>query len=83
MKFITNKSPVSQSLSKFLKRNFMILIALLLIVLALSVFTDTFLTADNILSVTRQISVDSVLAFGMAMVLIIGCIDLSVGAFLP
>ena len=42
MKFITNKSPVSQSLSKFLKRNFMILIALLLIVLALSVFTDTF-----------------------------------------
>ncbi|RGC34542.1 ABC transporter permease [Hungatella hathewayi] len=82
MKFITNKSHVSQSLKKFLKRNFMILIALLLIVLALSVFTDTFLTADNILSVTRQISVDSVLAFGMAMVLIIGCIDLSVGSVL-
>lgn len=53
-----------------------------MIILALSIFTTTFLTTDNILSVMRQISVDSVLAFGMALVLIIGCIDLSVGSVL-
>lgn len=82
MKSISNKNIINHSLQKFLKRNIMILVALLLLVLALSIFTDTFLTADNILSVVRQISVDSVLAFGMAMVLIIGCIDLSVSSVL-
>ena len=79
---LTVNSSMAKSLQKFLKRNFMILAALFLIVLALSVFTDTFLTADNLLSVMRQISVDAVLAFGMGMVLIIGCIDLSVGSVL-
>ncbi len=79
---LTDNSSIIKSLQKFLKRNFMILAALFLIVLALSVFTDTFLTTDNLLSVMRQISVDAVLAFGMGMVLIIGCIDLSVGSVL-
>lgn len=79
-KYGTNNS--LKGIQKFLKRNSMILTALLLLVLALSLFTDTFLTVDNILSVMRQISIDAVLAFGMALVLIIGCIDLSVGSVL-
>ncbi|WP_394924896.1 ABC transporter permease [uncultured Robinsoniella sp.] len=82
MKATNNIISGKRSLEKFLKRNSMILVALFLIILALSIFTTTFLTTDNILSVTRQISVDSVLAFGMALVLIIGCIDLSVGSVL-
>lgn len=82
MKFMNKKGAIYHGIQKFLKRNSMILIALALLVLALSVFTDTFLTTDNILSVIRQISVDSVLAFGMAMVLIIGGIDLSVSSVL-
>lgn len=71
-----------KGIEKFFKRNFMILIALFMIVAVLAIFTDTFLTKDNILSITRQVSVDAVLAFGMALVLIIGCIDLSVGSVL-
>lgn len=82
MKSIAKELLIKSGVEKFLRRNFMILIALLLIVLALTITTDTFLTKDNILSVMRQISVDSVLAFGMAGVLIIGCIDLSVGSVL-
>ena len=82
MKATNNIISGKRSLEKFLKRNSMILVALFLIILALAIFTTTFLTTDNILSVMRQISVDSVLAFGMALVLIIGCIDLSVGSVL-
>ncbi len=82
MKHITSNMIENKGLKKFFKRNSMILVALLLLVMVLAVFTDTFLTVDNILSVMRQISVDSVLAFGMAMVLIIGGIDLSVGSVL-
>lgn len=82
MKPIQSNKIRSKSFSKFFRRNSMILIALVLIIAALTIFTDTFMTKNNILSVMRQISVDSVLAFGMAMVLIIGCIDLSVGSVL-
>ncbi len=82
MKRTTGNIMANKSLKKFLKRNSMILTALLLLVLVLAIFTDTFLTTNNILSVMRQISVDAVLAFGMAMVLIIGGIDLSVGSVL-
>lgn len=69
-----------RDVKKFLKRNSMILVALFILVVALSIFTNTFLTKDNLLSVVRQCSVEAVLAFGMALVLIIGCIDLSVSS---
>jgi ribose transport system permease protein len=39
-----------------------------------------FLTADNLLSLAEQISVNAILAFGMTLVILIGGIDLSVGA---
>jgi ribose transport system permease protein len=58
----------------------MILLALFLIVVALSIFTDTFFTSSNMLSVMRQISINTILALGMGLVLIIGGIDLSVGS---
>ena len=39
-----------------------------------------FLTADNLLDLAQQISVNAILAFGMTLVILIGGIDLSVGA---
>lgn len=39
-----------------------------------------FLTADNLLSVLRSISMQGIIAFGMTLVIIVGEIDLSVGA---
>lgn len=53
---------------------------LLVMIVALSVGTDTFFTSRNILNVLRQISMNAILAFGMTYVIISDGIDLSVGA---
>jgi ribose transport system permease protein len=58
------------------------LFALLLMVLAFSVFADGFLTVDNFWTVMRQISVNTCLSVGMTLVILTGGIDLSVGSIL-
>jgi ribose transport system permease protein len=58
------------------------LIALLLMVLAFSIFADGFLSADNGWTVMRQISVNTCLSVGMTLVILTGGIDLSVGSIL-
>lgn len=45
------------------------------------VFAD-FLRVDNLIDLAQQISVNAILAFGMTLVILIGGIDLSVGALL-
>ena len=61
---------------------FQSLLALLLMTVALSLTTHTFLTIDNGLNVLRQISVNLCLSIGMTLVIVTGGIDLSVGAVL-
>ena len=58
------------------------LLALALMVLALSLLTDRFLTPDNGWNILRQISVNLCLSIGMTLVILSGGIDLSVGAIL-
>lgn len=58
------------------------LLALALMVLALSLLSDRFLTADNAWNILRQISVNLCLSIGMTLVILAGGIDLSVGAVL-
>lgn len=58
------------------------LLALALMVLALSVLSDRFLTPDNGWNILRQISVNLCLSIGMTLVILSGGIDLSVGAIL-
>lgn len=53
---------------------------LLLLVIILTASTDKFLTTSNIISVLRQISIQAIVAVGMTMIIILGQIDLSVGA---
>jgi ribose transport system permease protein len=43
---------------------------------------DSFLEVENLLNLTEQISVNAILAFGMTLVILVGGIDLSVGATL-
>lgn len=57
-----------------------ILIALLVMCIFLSIASDSFFAAANIFNVLRQIAVNVFLACGMTMVIILGGIDLSVGA---
>jgi len=58
------------------------LLALALMVFALSLLSDHFLTADNSWNILRQISVNLCLSIGMTLVILSGGIDLSVGAIL-
>lgn len=64
----------------FFKNNMGILIALLALCAVLTFATDSFLTTNNLLTVLRQICINAFLAIGMTFVLIIGGIDLTVGA---
>lgn len=66
-----------QSLARFQS-----LIALAVMVVALSLLSDKFLTTDNGLNILRQISVNLCLSIGMTLVIVSGGIDLSIGAVL-
>ena len=46
----------------------------------LSFATSKFLTPSNVINVLRQVSYQGIIAVGMTMILIMGQIDLSVGA---
>jgi ribose transport system permease protein len=65
----------------FLTR-FQSLLALVLMVIALSLASDKFFTVDNGLNVLRQISINLCLSIGMTMIILSGGIDLSVGSVL-
>lgn len=56
------------------------LTALAVLVIALSVFSSDFLTAENLLNVGVQAAVIAILAFGVTFVIITAGIDLSVGS---
>ncbi len=67
----------SQLLSRFQS-----LIALVLLCVLISLFSDKFLTTTNAWNVMRQISVNVCISVGMTMVILTGGIDLSVGSVL-
>jgi ribose transport system permease protein len=66
--------------NRFLKDFGGILIALFCITVFFSVLSQYFLTINNLLSILLQVSIISITAFGMTYALMIGGIDLSVGA---
>jgi ribose/xylose/arabinose/galactoside ABC-type transport system permease subunit len=57
-----------------------IILILMLICLALSIYTNRFLNQENLINITRQVSINGILAIGMTMVVLTGGIDLSVGS---
>lgn len=57
-----------------------ILLAFIVICMILAIASPAFLTSKNILSVLRQIAVNSILAYGMTLVLLTGGIDLTVSS---
>ena len=66
--------------SRFFKMYGAPLIALAVMVLILAFSTTTFMKLQNIMTVFRQICVNGLLAAGITCVLIVGCIDLSIGS---
>jgi ribose/xylose/arabinose/galactoside ABC-type transport system permease subunit len=57
-----------------------IILVLLILCVALSLYTNRFLNQENIINITRQVSINGILAIGMTMVVLTGGIDLSVGS---
>src|SRR5690242_6552751 len=57
-----------------------LILAIAVLLGAFHPWVPRFLTTDNLLDLVQQISVNAILAFGMTLVILIGGIDLSVGA---
>ena len=55
---------------------------LLALVVAISIKQPSFWSADNLLNITRQMSINAIIAAGMTLVILTGGIDLSVGSIL-
>ncbi len=68
--------------AKGLVRQFQSMIALVLMVIAMALLSDTFFTTDNARNILLQISINVCLAVGMTLVILSGGIDLSVGSVL-
>lgn len=61
-------------------RRYGMLIILLAIIIAISFLSDRFLTLSNFMVITRQVTINGIVAAGMTVVILSGGIDLSVGA---
>jgi ribose transport system permease protein len=59
-----------------------ILIAFVVFILAFGLVSDRFLSADNLMTVIRQVSIIGTIALGVTIVVIGGNLDLSVGSLL-
>ena len=75
-----NTKNIYKKVSAF--RELGVIIALLVLVLVFSLTSDIFLSTNNILNITRQVSVISLIAIAMTFVIITGGIDLSVGSII-
>src|SRR5215204_5744327 len=66
----------------FFGRILPLLLAIAALLATFRSFVPNFLHAENLLDLAQQISVNAILAYGMTLVILIGGIDLSVGALL-
>jgi ribose/xylose/arabinose/galactoside ABC-type transport system permease subunit len=63
-------------------RNYAIVLVLILLALVVSIIQPKFFSVQNFRNILNQISVVGVLSCGMTFVILIGCIDLSVGSMI-
>ena len=66
----------------FARQEFGVVLILLVMVVFLSLYTDTFLTSTNIFNILRAFSWIAISAFGQCLVIITGGVDLSVGSLM-
>jgi ribose transport system permease protein len=58
------------------------LLALIVLCIGLAFMSPNFLTVSNLFDVTRQVSINALISFGMTLSILLGGIDLSVGSVL-
>lgn len=71
---------IVRAITNIIKPNIGIIVVLVILFIFLSFSSHVFLTVNNLTNVLRQISINTFLALGMTFVIILGGIDLSVGA---
>src|SRR5665647_2253694 len=64
------------------QREFVVFVIVLLLVIGMSIASPIFLTVKNMLALLLGLSTDGIIAIGMAMLMVSGAFDLSVGALL-
>jgi ribose transport system permease protein len=69
-----------QAKFKSFRQVFPLLLAIIVLLGLFRIWVPQFLALENLLDLAQQISVNAILAFGMTLVILIGGIDLSVGA---
>lgn len=75
-----SKNRSSNPFVGIVRNNIGILGVLIVLCVIVSIATDKFLKPNNLISVLRQISINTYIALGMTLIIILGHIDLSVGA---
>ena len=74
------KSTAGNSVLSVFTGNTGIIGVLVILCVVVALATDKFLTPSNVISVLRQISINTYIALGMTLIIILGHIDLAVGA---
>ncbi|SCP99651.1 ABC transporter permease [Anaerobium acetethylicum] len=77
---LKGKNEVSKFNVKDFLMKYIMYIVLVLMSITLAVANDKFLTTGNMMTILKQISIQSIVAIGMTMIIISGNIDLSVGS---
>ncbi|MDD3212177.1 MAG: ABC transporter permease [Eubacteriales bacterium] len=67
-------------LQGYFRRNLGTIVALLMLMLVVSLFTPKFLTSANMLNLLKSNSVNAIICCGMLMAILMGQIDISVGS---
>lgn len=82
---MTPAQPATQAFTfdrrAFLQR-FGLVFSFLILILALSLLSDRFLTSANLINILRQATINGIISVGMTLVILTGGIDLSVGSVL-
>ena len=82
---MTPAQPATQTLAfdrrAFLQR-FGLVFSFLILMVALSLLSDRFLTSANLINILRQAAINGIISVGMTLVILTGGIDLSVGSVL-
>jgi len=79
----TQKNILNNNIVKFrslLKSELGLVFILIFLIIIFSIYSEYFLTSRNLLNITRQISINLIIAIGMTFVILSGEIDLSVGS---
>lgn len=66
----------------YIFKRYGLFIVLFAVIILLSLISDAFFTAENLMNIVRQISINGILAVGMTFIILTGGIDLSVGALM-